>query len=675
MTIPLLRGVISPKAKSGCVISITNNPLINMIQVSKFLSPILFFIAFSSFFIASKIHADSIPAEKTWIYFTDKGGVESDYYINTILSDRSIERRNRLDIPFDILDLPVSKEYIINLSNAGAGVHRISRWLNAVSVSASPAQLAEIEKFPFVMKTKPVVTLERPFEEQKKFPKSGFDFPDSIYGNTLTQLQQLRIVQLHRMGFTGDDILMAFFDTGFYLDHGAFDSLRYDNRLIAAYDFINNDEDVQDANDIQRRHGTSTFSIASGFSPGSFIGGAFEADFALAKTEIVYGEYQIEEDNWVAAAEWADSIGADIISTSLGYNAWYDYEDMDGNTAVTTVAADIAASRGILVVCSAGNEGDDPWKYILAPADGDSVVAVGAVNSEGIRRDFSSVGPTSDGRIKPNIMALGQDVYCASFHTPDSYVYSTGTSVAAPLAASAAALILQAKSKELNPQEIIDLLHIHSSQASNPDTLYGWGIPDALRASGTFAIGIPDLPYYTGGDEIPVHVSLNGPEGAISGDSLELLTQPGSGLELSQPFQETSPGNYSATLLTTDIPGEQYITVFNAARNVSDSVSVQILEKPTDFSSYFHNYPNPFKSFTNFSFFLPDPAAVDIAVFTVAGEKVRDIRIPISLTSQGLNSFRWNADNNERKMVSGGIFICTILTPWYEGVTKIVKVD
>ncbi|MBD3232454.1 MAG: S8 family serine peptidase [candidate division Zixibacteria bacterium] len=646
-----------------------------MIQVSRFQTPIIFFIAISSFFITFEIHADSIPAEKNWIYFTDKGSVESDYYIDTILSDRSIERRNRLDIPFDILDLPVNKEYITNLSNTGAEVHRISRWLNAVSVSASNAQLVEIEQFPFVVETEPVATLVRAFEMQRSFPKSGLDFPDSIYGNTLSQLRQLRIDQLHRMGFTGKNVLMAFFDTGYYLDHGAFDSLRSDNRLIATYDFINNDEDVQDANDIQRRHGTSTFSIASGYSPGTLIGGAFGADFALAKTEIVSGEYQLEEDNWVAAAEWADSIGADIISTSLGYNAWYDYDDMDGNTAVTTVAADIAASRGILVVCSAGNEGDDAWRYILAPADGDSVIAVGAVNAEGIRRDFSSVGPTSDGRIKPDIMALGQDVYCASFHTPDSYIYSTGTSVAAPLGASAAALILQAKSKQLNPQELMDLLHVHSSQSSNPDTLYGWGIPDAFRASGTFVIGVPDLPYYTGGDEIPVHVSLMGPDGAISGDSLEVHTQPESGLELLQPFQETIPGNYQATLRTTDIHGEQYITVFDATRDVSDSVLVQVLDKPTDFSSSFHNYPNPFKRFTNFSFNLPEPASVEIVVFTVAGEKVRDIKIRIDQTSQGLNSFRWNADNNDKKKVSGGVFICRIYTPWYEGMTKVVKID
>jgi subtilisin family serine protease len=243
-------------------------------------------------------------------------------------------------------------------------------------------------------------------------------------------------------------------------------------------------------------------STIGGYAPGNLIGPAYGATYILAKTENTEWERHIEEDAWVAGAEWVDSIGADIISSSLGYSIGftngepdYAWSDLDGNTTIVTIGADIAASRGILVVNSAGNDGwvALPANTLIGPCDGDSVLAVGAVDGAGVRGSFSSVGLTADGRIKPDVMAMGVGVRVAGTTTPTVYGSSGGTSFSCPLAAGAAALILEARPNASN-QAIMDALRSTASQAGAPDRFYGWGIVDAAAAASVLPTAVRGTP-------------------------------------------------------------------------------------------------------------------------------------------------------------------------------------
>jgi subtilisin family serine protease len=304
---------------------------------------------------------------------------------------------------------------------------------------------------------------------------------------------------LHDQGLTGNGVWIAMFDTGFNnLGHVAFQGLD----ILVTHDFVNADSIVsnQGGQAGDGNHGMMTLSTIAANAPGNLIGPAFGATYLLAKTENTDWERHVEEDAWVAAAEWADSIGADIITSSVGYSTGftngelnYPWQAMDGNTTIITIGADIAASRGILVVNSVGNDGNIalPANTLIGPADGDSVLAVGAVDAGGVRASFSSVGPTADGRIKPDVMAMGLAVTVASPFDQTSYFGNSGTSFAAPMVAGAAALILQARPAASN-QSIMDALRATASQSGAPDRLMGWGIINAADAVGLIPTAVGD---------------------------------------------------------------------------------------------------------------------------------------------------------------------------------------
>jgi subtilisin family serine protease len=288
------------------------------------------------------------------------------------------------------------------------------------------------------------------------------------------------------MGLDGEGIVIAVFDTGFKnLRHEAFGHLD----IQARWDFVNGDRAVGNNRDLgDGSHGARVLSVLGGYEEGELVGPAYAATFLLAKTEDTESETPVEEDNWAAAAEWAEARGADIISTSLGYLdfdapfADYTFEDMDGETAVTTIAAQMAVDRGVVVVASAGNEGFDPEHNTLgAPADGELVLTIGAVNSFDARVDFSSVGRTADGRIKPDVMAQGVLVKTVNPNTPDQYTLSDGTSFSCPLAAGVAALVLQAH-PDWTVARLRRAMRSTADGAAHPDRLMGWGILDALEA-------------------------------------------------------------------------------------------------------------------------------------------------------------------------------------------------
>jgi serine protease AprX len=429
--------------------------------------------------------------QKLWVFFTDKGLTRAEEpaavaAFRAELPERTLLRRARVGFDVNLNDLPVKADYVAGVSATGAEIVTKSRWLNAVSVNATGAQASAIAALPYVKELRPVARGTKDLPEIIPAEKHESEIPEGgsgrtfDYGEAEGQLTQIQVDQLHDEGLDGTGVVIAMLDTGFDTDHQAYRHLD----IVAERDFINDDTETADEPGDppgQDSHGTATLSCVGGRYPGELYGGSYAAGFILCKTEKVDEEIQVEEDYWQEAIEWADSLGANVVSSSLGYFDWYTYEDMDGETAVVTRAADMAAARGIVVVNSMGNEGDDDWRYMIAPADGDSVVSVGAVDSDGDRVSFSSVGPTYDGRIKPDVMALGYYAYVATSNDTASYGHSSGTSFSCPLTAGAVGLIVQAH-PEWSPAEVIEALHATATQSSSPDTLMGWGILQARDA-------------------------------------------------------------------------------------------------------------------------------------------------------------------------------------------------
>ena len=442
----------------------------------------LFFILLPVLLFSQKYDPQKIEHGKRgneyriWIYFTDKDGSEP-----VTVSTKTIERRNKNHISSNHLwyDLQVSPIYKNVIASLGLTIKNESRWLNAISVICSKADLDRISELPFVDKIEPVLMQKKSLIQNSDIVELSRTLD---YGGSQVQMEQINCIAAHDLGYFGQGIRILYLDTGFELNHEVFDSLN----VVAQYDFINNDENTANENDQeiedgQDHHGTLCLSVLAGYEPGYLIGPAFKSEYLLAKTEIVADEIEQEEDNYVAGLEWGEQNGADIACSSLGYLDWYTYEDLDGNTAVTTIGVDIAASLGVLTVTSAGNEGNDDWYYIITPADADSVLSIGAVNSSGDIAYFSSHGPTYDGRIKPEVCAMGLYTYCISPNTTSEYSSASGTSLSAPLAAGAAAVVLSAN-LNLSAMELREALMMTASMADSPNNDYGWGIVNTLAA-------------------------------------------------------------------------------------------------------------------------------------------------------------------------------------------------
>lgn len=453
---------------------------------------------FTLFLLIAVCFSFADEKQKYWLFFTDKGPALNKAVLNKVeagLNERVKWRRLKVkhDALVDDTDLPVYQLYIENIKSRGIEINVTSKWLNAVSVKISAVEAAEIQALPFVAKVQRVLTGRRkPVDkyEPENLYKSAAEASTAVldYGSSLVQNQQIRIPDVHAFGVTGKDVLIAVLDAGFNLENNVFDNIS----IVAAHDFIDDDDivDYEDGDAVsENRHGTNVLSIIGGYAPGYLIGPAFDAKFLLAKTEDITSETSVEEDYWVAAAEWVENLGADIITTSLGYIDWYMYDDLNGQTAPITIAADMAVKKGVVVVASAGNEGDDSWLYVTPPADGFDVIAVGAVTSAGNLTGFSSRGPTRDGRIKPEVVAMG--AYCYMAYPVTGYGYGNGTSFSAPLVAGTAALILSAH-PELTPKQVRQALTQTASQATQPDNNYGFGLVDAFEAVNYFgSIGDP----------------------------------------------------------------------------------------------------------------------------------------------------------------------------------------
>ncbi len=412
------------------------------------------------------------------------------------VTTRAILRRQRRgsaeQIRIDGLDRPVSLDYLQRIRESGVHIRRVSHWFNAISISATVEQLEMLRELPFITSIEPVRQLRQPnvpdddldIELEKGFaPLTG----ELDYGPSAWQLELLRVNDVHELGYSGKDILVLMLDTGFMNSHEAI----IPKRVLAEHDFINKDGETANETEEedrigQHKHGTMTFSVLGGYAPGQLIGPAYGCDFLLAKTEYVAYELEVEEDNFVAALEWGEEWGADIVSSSLGYNKWYTYDQMDGQTAITSRAVSIATQLGMVVVTAAGNErgsdGKPGWGgHIMAPADADSIITVGATDVMGVVASFSSMGPTADGRIKPEVAALGKAVYAAVPSGPDTYITANGTSLSTPLIAGCVALLLEAH-PQWRPDQVREALINTASQADHPDNYLGWGVVDLLAA-------------------------------------------------------------------------------------------------------------------------------------------------------------------------------------------------
>lgn len=452
------------------------------------------------FALGTSLFAQVAP-DKYYIQFTDKN--DSPYSVNEpelFLSQRAIDRRAKYDIPISEEDLPVNPAYIQGVADLGAGILNPTKWMNGVTVYTSdPTVIDSIAELPYVasLVKLPEINmgqLKKDFFANESIDKADMD--DVVrnlksrsvdYGGSGPQIEQLNGVLLHNQGFMGEGMVIAVLDGGFRGtdEHPFFDSLFMNNRMLGTKDFVTPGASVY----TDSGHGNSVLSTMAAFSPGQMIGTAPRASYWLLRSEDVNSENIIEEYNWVSAAEYADSVGADVINSSLGYidfdNPAFDhtYEDMDGMTNVSTRGADKAVEKGIMVVNSAGNSGNDPsFPYIGAPADGFNVFSIGAVDPDGFRASFSSIGPTYDGRFKPVVDATGQSTFVA-YGSSDAG-YGNGTSFSSPVIAGMTACLMQAH-PEMTVLEVQDALKENGSQSTSPDNLLGWGIPDYFDASTT----------------------------------------------------------------------------------------------------------------------------------------------------------------------------------------------
>lgn len=399
-----------------------------------------------------------LPAapEKIWVFFCDKGdnALSARDMQQTLadLSPRAIERRSqRRSVPglMDERDLPVSAANLAAVRDTGASIAQVSRWLNAVSVRATAAQQQALRGLACVRAIQPVRRLARldaiPARSVAAQP------PDSVtrsfYGYAQEQLDQIGVPLMHAAGYTGAGVVIGILDTGFRETHEVFIDASHPLTVIAQHDFVAGDANPQpepsDHPD-QHVHGTLILGTLAAYKPDVLVGSAYDAQFILTKTEDITQEVQIEEDHYVSGLEFIEANGADVATSSLGYIDWYTQADLDGETAVTTIAVNTATENGLVCVTAAGNSGHDGGATLIAPADALDVLTCGAVDSAGTIADFSSRGPTADGRVKPEVLARGVETYTIWPYDDVNYASASGTSLSTPLLAGAVALLVEA---------------------------------------------------------------------------------------------------------------------------------------------------------------------------------------------------------------------------------------
>ncbi len=434
-----------------------------------------------------------IAPDKYYVQFTDKDN--SPYSIDEpegFLTQRALDRRAKNGVSIVENDLPVNIDYLTGVKNQGVKLLNATRWLNGVTIETDdPSLLDLIASLPYVdsisiLEGKKTSINKSFFENESKgigfvpdYSQKSISSDDFDYGHSEFQIDQINGIPLHEAGYSGQGVVIAVLDGGFsgVVEHPVFDSLWANNQILGTKDYVNGGDDVY----TESSHGKSVLSTMGANSPGIMVGTAPKANYWLLRSEDIKSENVIEEFNWISAAEFADSVGADVINSSLSYvdfdlPAWnYSHEDLNGKTAFSSFGASTAMRKGILVCNSAGNSGNSEFPWNGAPADADTILSVGAVDINDMKVGFSSIGPTGDGRIKPDVMAMGAATIVA--YGIDTIGPGYGTSFASPIIAGMSACLIQA-----NPET--DLITIRSSikqsssNSGSPDNNMGWGIPD-----------------------------------------------------------------------------------------------------------------------------------------------------------------------------------------------------
>ena len=611
------------------------------------------------------------------------------------LSPRARERRQRMawpdavtdHLPADARDLPLDAGRLAACLDTGAELVHRSRWLNAASFRATPAAVRRLASLDGVRAVTLVggsrpAAIPRPVgatTDLGRRPAAPAVKSDPIdYGANAATMAQINVPAVHDLGLSGAGVVVGMLDTGFRTTHEAFAGLP----VLDAWDFVDGDAVVdEEAGDPTgtRNHGTMTLSSVAAHMPGQLVAPAYGASVLLARTEHLTQETQVEEDHWVAGLEWAEARGADIISSSLGYVDWYDYADLDGNTAVTTIAADLAAARGLVVVTAAGNDRGTTG-HLIAPGDADSVVTVGAVDDAGVTAWFSSPGPTADGRIKPDVAARGVSNPLVDPNDDTNYVAASGTSFATPVTSGVVALMLE-RVPSLTPLQVIAALRATASQSAAPDNDQGWGIVDALAAVTWFGpvithTPVPEFTDSTG--PITIQGLITDREGLDPGQLL-LHYRVGGGAWQQVPLAPLAiPEAYSA-----DIPGQSgpvqvdYYLAAGSVGGVATTYPYAGAAAPLHYtvtgpaasgpgalppiSVLQSAVPNPFNPRTTLGFTLARSGQVRLAIHDVRGALVRTLLA--EWREAGPHTVAWDGRDDRGRAVAGGTYLTRLTAP------------
>ena len=650
------------------------------------------------------------PQNKYLIYFKDKAipmGKALDknnmIYQQALqsLSVRCIKRREKV-MGNNILtfeDIPVKSDYVNAIENLGVKIENKLNWFNAVSAYLTDEQVTKISSLPFVEKVNQVRVIKfskRNPLEKITLQKTSNNSADTLYGPSYTEMNLSDIPVVQAKGITGKGVVIGILDDGFkWQQH---ESLVNQN-VLAEYNFVFHDTSTApQPGDIPSsgNHGTYVFSLIGGYKPGEIIGVAHDAKFILAKTEDDRSESHIEEDNYAAALEWMEGLGVDITTSSLGYSIFddttysYTYKDMDGKTTICAKAVELAFQRGVVTVSAAGNDGENSWYYIETPGDGTHVLTIGAVDSTNTLAAFSSHGPTYDGRIKPDLVAMGSNNFGASVANGFSaYGNGNGTSFATPISAGVAALLLSAY-PDLTNFQVRDILRETADNHSTPNNNIGYGLVSAEKA-----IAYPNLYYDSTNNQYTltkIFFANNGVKSQTATLHYSVSSSNFSNVALS--FDGTLKYSYVLPQIPIGEPVEFYYSYqdtlgnsfhepaagyyeFNSGNNMLnliDDTATPVLQNVLG-----NNFPNPYNPYnsqyseTKIPFSSDAVQNAKLVIINSLGQLVRVLFD--GQASQGLNTIAWDGRLSNGKIAAGGVYfdLLTLGSKNYSGKLILLK--
>jgi len=622
--------------------------------------------------------------EKYFIFFTDKGITEENFNSQekilfksqVQLTQKAIERRKKVlgENYIRYIDLPLNESYMIELENRGIKIEKKLKWFNAVSAYLDKTEINKISGLSFVRRIEKVKSFPSSRIEQLKtnpVPVTQSPLYNLDYGQSLIQNEMHDIPIAHDAGFNGEGIIIGFLDTGFnWKEHPALKNLD----VLYEYDYVQDDgvtsNQPGDAAG-QDGHGTAVFSISAGFDNGILIGPGYGASFFLAKTEDIASEKRIEEDNFANAVEDFEMMGVDIITASLGYSIFdsgegsYTYQDMNGQTTIVAQAYNYAYELGVVTVNAAGNEGLSNWKYVISPADAFGAIAVGNIDKSGQLNSTSSRGPTADGRIKPEVTAVGT----RNFHAASGGSYNdfgSGTSFAAPMVAGMIAQLLSAYPYLTNDQ-VRNIVLQSGDNYETPNNDVGYGRMSILRALNT-----PNIWQYDSNQYRVNKMFLD--EDIFFNEEFGIYYNKANDDWQFSNFEQSSSGYYTFDVPNYFVTGDT-INFYYTYRNTGN----QLIREPQDKNYTFilsqishreehepltntfllyQNYPNPFNSQTRIEFESPRSDYAQVIIYNILGQQVKELFNGV--VAKGITRLTWDGTDNSGRNVATGPYLYSV---------------